>query len=581
MYFRVFTAFFLVLALWAAGALAQGASFVYSPEVIHPGKAERITLSFDADTQAALEITDLQGGVLYTLRSGSFARGTVNVTFNGYIGLGAPLAQGEYWLRLTAGESVATRSFRIGEDAPQITNAYLLSDQAEIGETLAVNMTATMPGSVSLLLIAPSGAAIPLDAIEAQGGDNRLHVETAGLTEGGTYTLSLTLTADGLSSNSSQLRVTLTPPVTPTPRPPPKPQPTLRPSELAETTIPGDYWSMEIGNYDWQAIWQVMISPMTVVKGSGKQAEKQTYRLRAAPDSSTDNGNVIGLITCETQGIHVLETREDGWSYVEIYNSSYGEQYRTSGKGAGYGNTDDRLRGYVETSRLGTFTPRTEYGLLIDKKIQELYVLTENGLLTTLLISTGKPSASQPWNETPSGEYYLSSKVGNFPSGNLTCRFGMRFNNGDILHEVPYIYNEKYDIPDYGSTEKALGQKASHGCVRVQRKLNADGINMEWIYTNVPTRTKLLIWDDDGRPDPFMDYPIDPAAALYYNPQGGKYYHADPNCYSVNSRYLPLTGLTYAQLDEAEFRSLKPCTHCKPPEMRMSDVDAINAANGY
>ena len=334
-----------------------------------------------------------------------------------------------------------------------------------------------------------------------------------------------------------------------------------------------------MGNYDWDAIWQVMISPMTVVKGTGKQAERQTYKLRAAPDGSS---SVIGLVTCETQGVHVLETLENGWTRVELYNSSYGEAYRSAGKGGGYGNTDELIQGYVETDRLGTFTPRTEYGILIDKMTQELYIVTEKGLLSTLLVSTGYASANQPWNETPAGEFYLSSKVGDFPSGNLVCSYGMRFNNGDILHQVPYIYNEKYDLKDFSACEKYLGEKASHGCIRVQRKANDDGINMKWIWDNVPTRTKLLIWDDTGRPEPFMEYPAAPDAVLYYNPNGGHYYHADQNCSSIKDRYLPLQGsMTYQELDDPQYAALTPCAHCDPPELRMSQIDAINTENGY
>ena len=369
------------------------------------------------------------------------------------------------------------------------------------------------------------------------------------------------------------MTIALTAPATP------KPQPTIRPSTQAQETVTGDFWSMEVGNYDWEAIWQVMISPMTIVEGTGKQAERQTYKLRATPDAKSE---AIGLITCQTQGVHVLETLDNGWTRVETYNSSYGEAYSDAGKGAGYGQTAALVQGYVETSRLGTFTPRTEYGLLIDKMTQELYIVNEKGLVSTLLVSTGFATSSQPWNETPAGEYYLSSKVGDFPSGNLICQYGMRFNNGDILHQVPYIYNEKYDLKDFSTCEKYLGEKASHGCVRVQRKANEDGVNMKWIWDNVPTKTKLIIWEDSGRPEPFMEYPLPADAVLYYNPNGGQYYHADQNCSSIKNRFLPLQGsMTYAELDDPAFSALTPCKHCKPPALRMSEIDEINTQNGY
>ena len=567
---------FVLTALLAAAccALAEGLSFFYAPEVIHPGKAERITLSLPQAGTLTVRIVSSDGGQEYILRDGiETEAGNQTVTFNGIIG-GKELSQGDYLIQAESGGESISQPFRIGESAPKIITASASSYREKNALTLVLNVNASRNGQLNALLISPEDGAMPVLSAQVTEGDNTLSCPNVNIKSSGDYTLSLTLTdGAGITGNSYHFSLPLTAPATP------KPQPTIRPSALDTQTVPGDYWSMEVGNYDWEAIWQVMISPMTVIKGTGKQAERKTYKLRATPDT---NGEIIGLVTCETQGVHVLEALENGWTRIEVYNSSYGEEYRASGKGSGYGMTDELICGYVETSRLDTFTPRTEYGILIDKKTQELYILTENGLLSTLLVSTGFPTAAQPWNETPAGEFYLSSKVGDFPSGNLVCSYGMRFNNGDILHQVPYIYNEKYDLKDFSTCERYLGEKASHGCIRVQRKANDDGINMKWIWDHIPIRTKLLIWDDDNRPDPFMEYPVSPDTVLYYNPTGGKYYHADKNCYSINSRYLPLKGsLTYAQLDDPEFAYLTPCKHCHPPEMRMSEVDAANEENGY
>lgn len=574
MRYRLFPMFVLSFLLLLAPARAEGLSFSHAPDIIYPGKAERISLSLQESTALTLEVLSANGEVLHTLRESlAVSAGDVTVTFNGMTADGA-LPEGEYQLRARTEEATQLYPFSVGAPAPQVLSASASSYREKNDLTLILNVTASKAGALNVLLISPEDGAKPLRSATVQEGANTIRCEEVEIAVGGDYTLSLTLTdSDGISGNSYQLSVALAAPATP------KPQPTIRPSSVAEETVAGDYWSMEVGNYDWDAIWQVMISPMTVVKGTGKQAERQTYKLRGTPSAS---GEIIGLVTCETQGVHVLETLEDGWSKIEVYNSSYGEAYRTAGKGGGYGTTDALLQGYVETDRLDTFTPRTEYGLLIDKMTQELYIVTEKGLLSTLLVSTGYPSTSQPWNETPAGEFYLSSKVGEFPSGNLICSYGMRFNNGDILHQVPYIYNEKYDLKDFSACEKYLGEKASHGCVRVQRKANDDGVNMKWIWDNVPTKTKLLIWDDTGRPEPFMEYPVSPDTVLYYNPNGGHYYHADQNCSSIKARFLPLQGsMTYAELDEPQFAELTPCKHCNPPELRMSEIDAINTENGY
>ena len=53
---------------------------------------------------------------------------------------------------------------------------------------------------------------------------------------------------------------------------------------------------------------------------------------------------------------------------------------------------------------------------------------------------------------------------------------------------------------------------------------------------------------------------------LYYNPDGGSYYHASDMCTKVAQKYLPLKGtFLYSQLNDPEFKDLKPCDKCNPP----------------
>ena len=53
---------------------------------------------------------------------------------------------------------------------------------------------------------------------------------------------------------------------------------------------------------------------------------------------------------------------------------------------------------------------------------------------------------------------------------------------------------------------------------------------------------------------------------LYYNPNKGEYYHADPNCKNVGKKYLPLAGsFTYAEINDEPYKNLKPCNVCAAP----------------
>ena len=126
----------------------------------------------------------------------------------------------------------------------------------------------------------------------------------------------------------------------------------------------------------------------------------------------------------------------------------------------------------------------------------------------------------------------------------MICGMALRFNGGDMIHEVPHVLNAD-GTKSYSRWEALLGQKASHGCVRTQRRANEDGLNAQWLWDNLKRNTKVLVWDDKGRKMPYPDDDLE----LFYNPEGGQYYHADAYCSSVRDQYLPLTGFTYAELD--------------------------------
>lgn len=59
--------------------------------------------------------------------------------------------------------------------------------------------------------------------------------------------------------------------------------------------------------------------------------------------------------------------------------------------------------------------------------------------------------------------------------------------------------------------------------------------------------------------------PAPPAeTTLYYNPDGGHYYHMDANCASIREEFRPLTG-TFLYRDLREYSSLSPCLMCGAP----------------
>ena len=306
------------------------------------------------------------------------------------------------------------------------------------------------------------------------------------------------------------------------------------------------YWETPMDIRDTEAVWAMLQSPITVIDGG----QKDTFYLLAEPAEGAER---VGEVTGASQGVHVLETLENGWSYVECYSSSFHDSKLKL--------WNQLVSGYIRTELLVEKEVQPEYGIVIDKLTQQLYLFKEGHLYSTLTVSTGLANDRQPYNETRSGEFLIVSRVGDFQSDAMTCAKALRFNSGDLLHEVPYVKNAD-GSKNYKATEAKLGTRASHGCVRVQRQKNAEGINHEWLWNNIKVGTKLVIWEDyAGRQ---MDMP-DLSQTIYYNPDGGVNYHADANCSAVREKYLPLTALTLGDLLNAPYDELTPCASCNPP----------------
>lgn len=586
------------LLLFSQVAIAEKTQlrFTQTPAAIRPGRTERLSFLSERAGSASLSLAAADGSLNEIRNNIPVSAGENHIAWNGFDQAQQALPQGDYRLILTMDDDRAEAPVSLGPESPRISQLKIDDSHITPGQPWRMSVTLNMPGK---LLVVFHIADQTADIFNAQVEAGETTVTWDGYLEGkappaGQHTLSiLFLDQERFPANQQHVTLTLEPAPLDTPAPTPlasaeqaqeSPAPPVAeaPAEkhytlptkekVAKEDEGSSYWTLPIGEWNEEAIWKVMMQPLTVVVGGD---QRETYKLRAAKDTSTKRENILGEITYESQGVHIIEQTDDGWSLVEAYNSSYGPNNRTR---RGYGDTDDLIRGYIQTQNLKTITPRDDYGVLIDKLKQRLYVFKDGKLYTELIISTGVPTRQQPWNETPSGEFLMISRVGQFNAGNLVCRMAMRINGGSLIHEVPYIENQSTGYWDYSSQEAQLGKKASHGCIRVQRLNNDDGINMSWLWNNIKVNTKVLVWDDF--PGRYFEYPDD-SLALYYNPNRGQYYHLDQNCRSIKDRYLPLKGeLSYGELEDAAYQKLTPCKSCNPP-IRKSEIDKINRDNGF
>ena len=328
------------------------------------------------------------------------------------------------------------------------------------------------------------------------------------------------------------------------------------------------YWCTPMNLEDEEAVWGMLTAPITVVD---IDMNKQTV-IYSRPD---ENSEPIGMVTGQSQALHVLARYNDGWSLVETYSTSFHDSKVK--------NFNAFVSGYIQTKKLKTVQVNQNYGIIIDKLTQRLYLFKDGHLETSLAVSTGKynPSAKkqQPYNETRSGEFLIIyTKTGQLTDADsgMICRLALKFNAADYIHEVPCRINAD-GTRNYRGFEGVLGSRASHGCIRVQQRKNANGYNMDTLAKLIKNRAdqncvKLVIWEDyQGRQVVIPD----DDTPLYYNPNGGSMYHSVANCPAVKKKFLPLTAFTYGELDETPYSKLTACPDCQPSPRR-EVLEAIN-----
>jgi len=66
-------------------------------------------------------------------------------------------------------------------------------------------------------------------------------------------------------------------------------------------------------------------------------------------------------------------------------------------------------------------------------------------------------------------------------------------------------------------------------------------------------------------PEPTPTPTPGPKTKLYYNKDGGKYYHTEAECSTVAAEYLPLASFTYKDINKSPYTRLVPCEKCGAP----------------
>lgn len=596
-YLSLLLVLILLLPCLALGEAGAGLSVSALEDVLRPGKAVLITFTVPDAGAVNLRLLDDSGAeVSVAVLNLAAQQGENSVWWNGTYG-GVPAPEGSYRLVLEQNGQTAETPVTVGAVAPYLTGIEANSTLVTPEQPLTVSFYASCGGRLTTGLRTGDNWR-QLSSWDVEAGKNTLTWEDVSAFDGDVvFTIMLT-DSEGYASNEEQLAVTLSGFVAsdetlvmdlaemeptavpanaqeleqagmvltdaaPTAAPDLSDQSVFTPSYGSpytglDTSI--NYWTLPMDITDVDAVWEMLIQPVTVLDDGGKSSgqHKRQIIIRSEPDSDSKG---VGVVTNLTQSVHVLERGEE-WTLIECYSSSFHDSAVKA--------WNMLVQGYVPTRYLKTVTPNQHMGIVVDKLAQRLYIFRDGELYDTLLCSTGLANASQPFNETRSGEFLLQNPaVGGWQDGNMYCAMGIRFNSGDILHQVPARVNGD-GTKNYTSYAAALGTKASHGCIRVQRKRTPKGTNMEWIWNNRADEMKLVIWEDwQGRQLPYPDDDL----TLYYNPNGGEKYHTAETCYDAVGKTF--TPFTYGELETGDFAKLTRCTYCTPP-LRKAEIDAIN-----
>ena len=548
---RIWTAALLMLWLLLSAGQAEEPEMRIgiSGAAVLPGQAAVVWMNVPEDGNCSIRVLDGEDREISVVTLGRPVTAGDNAMYWNGTYQGVAALEGTWRLVLEMNGRTAETPVTVGQMIPCLIGPSLSADRVTTGRNVTVSGYATEAGDLHIILWGENTEAARFCIHVEQGEINAVFPASI---PPGTYQTELTLCReDGAMSVPALLALTVADPETAF-----SPLGTERTAER-DYTLNG--WTVAMDITDEEAVWQALTADVTVVDDGKSSDLRRQIVIRKEPDPNSEG---IGVVTLLSQGVYVLE-RGPEWSLIECYSSSFA--------GSAVLNWNALVRGYVPTAYLRTKTPNQEMGLVVDKLTQRMYIFLDGCLYSTLLVSTGLTNERQPYNETRSGEYLLISKVGAFHSDNIYCPLGIRFNAGDLLHEVPYIKRTM----DYSGTEPKLGSKASHGCIRVQRKPNPEGVNMQWLWSHYRENTKILIWEDwQGRQIPVPD----DDTVLYVNLQKNTYYHASDHCADLGSR-RPST-MTYGEISGEAGSRLKPCPFCGPvlPREKLLEINAVYAA---
>ena len=200
-------------------------------------------------------------------------------------------------------------------------------------------------------------------------------------------------------------------------------------------------------------VWAAMMYPVTVVDVGRLQHQK----VFAQPNSKSE---VLGTVHGQSQAVIVLALdQENGYAKVAAWRHEDGEY----------------IEGYVPQKKLFNVIPAARYGILIDKNTQIMTIYEDGHKLGQITVSSGLMAQDKLFRETRAGAFLTTDRMINFKSEGYMYNYAIRIDGGNLIHSLGCkLRGAKWDYSDHLAE---LGKKASHGCVRMDTRMNDQGLN--------------------------------------------------------------------------------------------------------
>lgn len=396
--------------------------------------------------------------------------GQLSLEIDGLSAIGEMLPRGQAKLRaeLTNEHGSLQAEAAIQIQAPAAGLAYALLSSLALpatgGEDLYVDYQLSRAGMLQVRLFAAKDLGSPIgrwniqreDALpHAFRWDRRIQGKPA---PAGDYVLSFAV--NGSQQEAILLPFTLT-------------EDAWQPAPLAVNT-PGSFLP---DSRDEAAVWAALMAPIAIVE-IGDLAHQAVYE-----QPSTKSAK-LGLVHGQTAGMQILALDMGGFAQVRAARHGDGEW----------------IIGYVPQNKLRMIRPDPRYGLLIDKDSQTLTVYAAGRAMGSLAVSTGiyVPPGTRSFDTVP-GAFLTQDRIAEFASEGHRFAYATRIDGGNLIHSAGYRLQSGQR--DYGLHQASLGSPASLGCVRVDNRLSAEGLNAWWLYANLPRNTKVLVMGSNPLPE--------------------------------------------------------------------------------